>query len=224
MAIKHQDHLLIKEHNITRLKYLCKHSASTFSECEKYRGSGTYWKLHLKVHGNDVNTTLLYSTDNKDEFQKIAKEYSIKYNVTNSKEWANLCDEEGQGGNTVKDSKTHSIRTKIGQSTPEARKKMKLHLDSHVKWVQPLAAKAAKLKLTGVPKTEEHKRNMRGLRPHVVQAGSLNNNAKPIETPYGFFGSITEAFNELNKENYMMSYRMIWLRVKKEMYTDWGYA
>ena len=97
-------------------------------------------------------------------------------------------------------------------------------MDAHVKWTQPLATAASKLKLTGVPKTEEHKRNMRGLRPHVNQTGSLNNNAKPIETPYGFFGSMTEAFNELNKEKYMMSYRMIWLRVKKEMYTDWGYA
>ena len=216
--------LLIKEHNITGLKYLCKKSARSFSECEIYTGSGVYWKRHLKEHGNDVNTTLLYSTDNKEDFTKVAQEYSKKYNVTQSKEWANLCDEEGGGGNTVIDKNLHSIKTKNGQNNPVTRAKMKKHLDAHVKWTQPLAVAAVKLKQTGVPKTEEHKRALRGPRPHVVQAGSLNNNAKPIETPYGLFGSIREAVNELNKEKYMMSYRMIWLRVKKEMYTDWGYA
>ena len=62
-----------------------------------------------------------------------------------------------------------------------------------VKVSQPLAAKAAKEKLTGVSKTEQHKKNMRGKRPHVVQSGNKNNNAKSIQTPYGIFGSIREA-------------------------------
>jgi len=37
-------YLLIKEHLDTGLKYLCKHVAFSFSECENYKGSGTYWK------------------------------------------------------------------------------------------------------------------------------------------------------------------------------------
>lgn len=212
--------LLIKEHNITGLKYLCKKSARSFSECEKYTGSGVYWKRHLKEHGNDVNTTLLYSTNDENIFRKIAKDYSIKYNVTQSKEWANLCDEEGQGGNTVIDKNLHSIKTKNGQNNPESKRKMKEHLEKHLKIVQPLAAQAAKKKLTGVSKSEKHKQNMRGPRPNVVQKGSLNNNAKPIETPHGFFGSIKEAVDKLKGYNYMM----IWRRLNNDNVTDWRYA
>jgi hypothetical protein len=210
-------YLLVKEHAYTGLKYLCKHAASSFSECEKYKGSGKYWKRHLKQHGNHVNTTCLFVTESEKEFREVAKNYSLQFNVTESKEWANLCNEEGQGGNTVVDKNIHGKKTKQGLHRPEVRQKHLCHLKTHIKNIQPLAAKAAKQKLTGVLKTEEHKNNMRGKRPHVNQTGSKNNFAKKIETPFGIFGSIREASHQIEGH----TYKMIWNRLQNDK--EWRY-
>lgn len=210
-------YLLIKEHVDTGLKYLCKHVASSVSECEEYKGSGVYWKKHLKKYGNNVKTICLFVTEDKEEFSKVAKNYSKKFNVSSSNKWANLCDEEGQGGNTVIDKKVHGEKTKHGLHKPEVRKKHLKHLTEHIKVIQPLAAQAAKEKLTGVAKTEQHKKNMRGKRPHVNQTGSKNNFAKKIETPFGVFGSIREASQQI--EGY--TYSMVWNRLQND--NDWRY-
>ena len=210
-------YLLIKEHVDTGLKYLCKHVASSFSDCENYKGSGTYWKRHLRKYGNNAKTTCLFVTEDKDEFRKISKEYSLKYDVINSKKWANLCDEEGQGGNTVIDKKLHGEKTKQGLHRPEVRIKHLKHLETHLKEIRPLAIKAAKEKMTGVPKTEKHKENMRGKRPHVNQTGSKNNFAKKIETPFGIFKSIREASQQING----YTYKMIWDRLQNDK--EWSY-
>lgn len=210
-------YLLIKKHNVTGLKYLCKRDASSFSECEKYRGSGTYWKRHLKEHGNDVKTTCLFVTENEKQFRKVAKHYSKQFNVAESEEWANLCDEEGQGGNTVIDKKSHGEKSKKTWQNPQIRKKLLKHLEEQRKIYHHLAVKAAKEKLTGVPKTEQHKQKMRGKRPHVNQSGAKNNYAKKIETPFGIFGSIREASQQING----YTYKMIWDRLQNDK--EWRY-
>ncbi len=215
-------YLLIKQHQKTGLKYLCKHEASCFSDCESYKGSGTYWKRHLSRYGNDIKTTCLYVTENKEEFRKIALDYSLKFDVVNSNDWANLCNEEGQGGNTIIDKEKFSeIMVQSWNSlSSEDREKRLTILRQNNKITQPLATAAAKQKLTGIPKTEEHKRNMRGKRPQVNQTGSKNNNAKKIKTPYGIFGSIRDAEKILaNKE---LSYMSIWKKVQKG--EDWSYC
>jgi len=209
--------LLIKEHLDTGLKYLCKHVASSFLECQKYKGSGTYWKRHLKKHGTNIKTTCLFVTEDEKEFRKVAKQYSIKFDVVNSNEWANLCNEEGQGGNTIIDKKVHGEKSKKTWQNPQIREKLLKHLEKQREIYRPLAAKAAKEKLTGVPKTEEHKQNMRGKRPHVNQTGSNNNFAKKIETPFGVFGSIREASQQIKGH----TYKMIWDRLQNDK--EWRY-
>lgn len=211
-------YLLIKEHLDTGLKYLCKHDAANFSECEKYKGSGVYWKKHLRKYGNKVKTTCVFVTDNKEDFRKVALDYSKKLNVISSNEWANLCYEQGEGGNTVVNIEEHGNKTKIALHRSEVREKHLEHLEKHIKIIQPLAAQAAKEKLTGVPKTEQHKENMRGKRNHVIQSGSKNNNAKKIETPYGTFGSIREASQQI--EGY--TYKMIWDKLQNN--EKWRYV
>ena len=89
-------YLYLKTHNQTGLKYLGK----TIKDPNLYTGSGVYWKSHLKKHGNDVKTEILFKTSNKEEFNRVALEYSYKYNIVESSEFANLTYEEGQGGNT----------------------------------------------------------------------------------------------------------------------------
>lgn len=210
-------YLLIKEHRETGLKYLCKHSSDDLEGCLKYNGSGTYWKKHINKHGKNIKTTCLFVTDDKLEFREVAKKYSVLYDVVNSKEWANLTHEEGQGGNTVVDKKQHSEKTSLGIKKSENYEKLLSHLKEHIKVIQPLAASAAKQKLTGVKKSEQHKKNMRGKRPHVSQCGSNNNNAKQIQTPFGIFGSIREASHKI--EGY--TYRMITYRLQSD--DKWSY-
>jgi len=92
-------YLYLKTHNKTGLKYLGK----TVRNPLLYHGSGKRWKRHLKKHGYDVTTEVLFETADKKLFKKVAKEYSINLNVVESNEFANLCPEEGQGGYTVYD-------------------------------------------------------------------------------------------------------------------------
>jgi len=58
---------------------------------------------------------------------------------------------------------------------------------------------------------------MRGKRPHVSQSGSKNNNAKAIQTPYGIFGSVREASQQIQG----FTYKMIWDRLQQ--HNDWRY-
>lgn len=210
-------YLLIKQHNVTGLKYLCKHEAHSLDECVRYRGSGVYWTKHIKKYGNNVSTECIFITESKEVFRKIATEYSLKFDVVNSKDWANLTIEEGQGGDTITDKVAHGKIMKMVHQRPEVKEKVLKHLENHLKVIQPKAAAAAKKKLSGLAKTEEHREKMRGLRPHVIQSGSNNNNSKKIKTPFGIFGSIIEASHKI--EGY--TYRMIWNRVQKN--DGWNY-
>jgi hypothetical protein len=117
--------LMIKTHNITGLKYLCKCSRKNYLS---YKGSGKYWKRHLKKHGNDISTEVLFQTNDLEEFKKICCEMSLTLNVVESDDWANLIDETGEDGGVthtnpywLKDYK-HSNETKL--KIGEASKKM----------------------------------------------------------------------------------------------------
>jgi hypothetical protein len=89
-------YLYLKTHNQTGLKYLGK----TVQDPHTYEGSGIHWKQHIKKHGNDVTTEVLFQTEDKDEFKGVALDYSEKWNIVESKDFANMIPEEGQGGNT----------------------------------------------------------------------------------------------------------------------------
>lgn len=122
-------YLYLKTHNVTGLKYLGK----TEQDPYKYRGSGTRWKAHLKKHGHDITTEVLFKTEDKAEFKKVALEYSNKWNIVESADFANRMLEEGQGGvNSGSFKKGHKTwnkgRTdiKFGPQSPE-------HIEKRVK-------------------------------------------------------------------------------------------
>lgn len=87
-------YLYVKTHNVTGLKYLGKTEQNPF----EYIGSGKHWLRHLKVHGKDIHTEIIYETESLDDFAKYAIAYSIEHNIVESKEWANLIIENGSGG------------------------------------------------------------------------------------------------------------------------------
>lgn len=111
--------LLLKQHKITGLKYLCKHYG-TKSSCELYPGSGTRWRSHLRKHGYDVKTTILYETICPKDFKNKGVEYSKIYNVVSSKDFANLVPEDGSGGHQAMN--TPEVRKKATQSLLQRRK------------------------------------------------------------------------------------------------------
>lgn len=89
-------YLYIKTHNITGLKYLGK----TVQDPYVYKGSGKRWLNHIKVHGHDVTTEIIGQYNTIEEFRFNSVIISEKYDIVNSKEWANLRIENGDGGDT----------------------------------------------------------------------------------------------------------------------------
>ena len=83
--------LYLKTHNVTGKKYLGQTTRDPF----KYKGSGVYWTRHIELHGNDVTTEILYESNHKDTFEKVAMDYSIKLDVVNNNAFANLVEEHG---------------------------------------------------------------------------------------------------------------------------------
>lgn len=70
-----------------------------------YLGSGLIWKRHLKKHNyksDDIKTFILHETSNKGEMEKMGVYYSKLFNIVESKQWANLRVECGDGGDTSK--------------------------------------------------------------------------------------------------------------------------
>jgi hypothetical protein len=91
-------YLYLKTHNKTGLKYLGK----TVQNPYEYRGSGLFWNRHLDEHGDDVTTEILFETEEMEKFKQVALEYSEKWNIVESKKFANLVNEQGDGGDMSK--------------------------------------------------------------------------------------------------------------------------
>ena len=92
---------MIKRHNLTGLKYLCKKTTNIESECYTYLGSGKYWKKHLNIHGSNITTKIIERCKTKKELIKKGIFWSNKLNVVKSNKYANLIPEQGDGGPTM---------------------------------------------------------------------------------------------------------------------------
>jgi hypothetical protein len=115
--------LYVKQHSVTGLKYFGK---TTSKDPHRYNGSGRYWLRHLKVHGKNITTVWCQLFFDKSELIEYAKNFSIKNNIVESKEWANLIPEAGYedgGGIKGRIGPPHSEETK--SKIREARKNQK---------------------------------------------------------------------------------------------------
>jgi len=114
-------YLMIKTHNKTNLKYLCKKSTDNITSCYSYRGSGTYWKKHLVKHGYDITTEIIEECDSRQQLTERGIYWSKKLNVVNSPEFANLVEERGDGGPTMLGRQiTREQKIKQGKAISEA--------------------------------------------------------------------------------------------------------
>lgn len=95
-------YLMIKEIDQTGLKYLCKRKQSVKDPEDhlKYRGSGVLWRRILNKHPEYTVTTTVIGLFTADDLKEKGLYYSELYNIVESKEWANLINEVGDGGDT----------------------------------------------------------------------------------------------------------------------------
>lgn len=87
-------YLYLKTHRGTGLRYL----GTTVQNPMTYLGSGVHWSRHLKKHGRDVETKILFCSNELDEVKEQGIYYSEKWDIVRSKEFANQTIEQGQGG------------------------------------------------------------------------------------------------------------------------------
>lgn len=94
--------LMIKECQITGLRYLCKSSGKV--DPFKYHGSGIRWTNHLKKYhvnwcrSTKVKTTIIGTYYNKEDLKQNGIYASSLYKVVKDPNWANLIPEQGDGG------------------------------------------------------------------------------------------------------------------------------
>ena len=107
-------YLYVKTHRITGLNYL---GYTAKKDPYKYFGSGTYWLRHLQKHGYLCDTKILHRCISKSAIRSWGLFYSRLWSVVNSKKWANLKEENGDGGGCVGEfngmyGKTHTDKVK----------------------------------------------------------------------------------------------------------------
>jgi hypothetical protein len=101
-------YLYVKTHNKTGLKYL---GVTSSKDPYKYSGSGVYWKNHLNKHGYDFSTLILKECKSKEEVKYFGLHYSKLWNIVEDSSWANLKEEQGDGGRQSKE-----VRDRIGKA------------------------------------------------------------------------------------------------------------
>jgi len=87
-------YLYLKTHNKTGLKYLGK----TINDPFKYKGSGKRWLNHIKKHGYDVTTEILFKSTDEERIKEKGIYYSNLWSIIESNEFANLKIEDGNDG------------------------------------------------------------------------------------------------------------------------------
>jgi hypothetical protein len=88
--------LLVFTHQTTGMKYFGK--TTRIHEMHYYRGSGVYWKKHLKKHGVNLDVDVLGFYFKEEACTKAALDFSKAHNIVESDEWANLIEENGMDG------------------------------------------------------------------------------------------------------------------------------
>ena len=113
--------LLVMQHNITGLKYFCK--TSLLYRIYSYKGSGTRWTNHLKVHGKDITVGIMGVYTDKQRCRDAALKFSADNNIVESDEWANLVEETGMIGASMKGKRNPFYGKK---HTPETAERLRL--------------------------------------------------------------------------------------------------
>jgi len=175
--------LYVKTHNVTGLKYL---GQTSKSDPHRYTGSGKYWLRHLKRHGNDWTTEILYESENKQTINKMGIYYSNLWNVVESNNWANLKPESGDGAafgiyNPMKNPSVFEKQQTIIKS-PAIKEKHRLAT------IEAMNRPAVKEKLRAARNTIEYKNYLKTTlnKPELLINRNAKNNSHYNHTTYKF--------------------------------------
>jgi len=153
-------YLYVKTHQVTGLKYLGK---TVSSDPHKYPGSGKYWRAHLEKHGYNYSTEILFESTVATAIKEKGIYYSRLWDIVKSDEWANLKDEQGDGGYcaaaftpeaNAKRSSTLTGRTITEEHRKKLSEALRGHKDFRSKETKERAAQKASAKLKGRKKPD----------------------------------------------------------------------
>jgi hypothetical protein len=127
-------YLYVKTHKTSGLKYL---GFTGREDPYKYTGSGTRWLNHLHKHGFDFETEILRECATKDEIKEYGIYYSRLWNIVTDRTWANLKEEQGDGGGagiegSRKISATMKGRPAHNKGLTQSHKKHKIRADNPI--------------------------------------------------------------------------------------------
>lgn len=210
-------YLYVKTHNKTGLKYLGK---TTRVDPHKYAGSGKKWLRHLKKHGRDYTTEILLATKNDEELRDTGIFFSKLWGVVESKEWANLREESGDGGDTsttegyiigMKNRDTSKERNPMYGRSAITEKNLKWYTNGFenlylTEGTEPEGFLRGRSNLKRKPHSEEHK-----IKISRALKGRIAHNRKEVISPDGIrFKSIKEAANYCDLTVSQFKHRMIY--------------
>jgi hypothetical protein len=118
-------YIYLKTHNQTGLKYLGKTEKDPYI----YKGSGIYWKAHLRKYGNDVSTEILFKSEHITEIREVGLKLSKEFNIVESNDFANLIEENGIGGVTSTSFKKGCKSNNKGKKIPLIAQRRKEYWD-----------------------------------------------------------------------------------------------
>lgn len=168
-------YLYVKQHQITGLKYFGK---TIKTDPISYKGSGKYWRNHIKKHGREHVITLnIWSFESQNECSMFALKFSKDNDIVKSKEWANLCFENGTDGGSRILSEETKQKMRIAQQKRWAplkkvkppKQKRKLTEDHKLKISQgnknKTVSQSTRIKISnskrGISFTDNHKNNLK---------------------------------------------------------------
>lgn len=198
--------LLVVTHNVTGLKYFCK--TTRIDRLAWYKGSGSAWKKHLTENGPDVNVGVLGFYVDENRCLDAAKKFSQENNIVKSDEWANLVEELGKNGASLKGERNPFFGKTHSEETLRKIKLFKVGVSVNA----------------GVPKSIEHRQKLSAAlkgRPNPVIAEKLTGKKLSAETKR----KISEAgkgrvFSNESKEKIRQAALRQWASVREKQTTS----
>jgi len=127
-------YLYVKESPLG-LKYL----GQTIQNPYTYRGSGVFWRKHLKENSFSrlsIKTTILLETTDLKELASEALRYSKEFDIVNSPDWANIQMEKRKG--TMGFKHTEEARRKISErQTGRKHSQTSIQKMKDIYWLRP---------------------------------------------------------------------------------------
>ena len=172
-------YLYVKTHNTTGLKYL---GQTKNIDPHRYPGSGKHWIRHLRKHGNNFTTEIIKECRDVNEVNYWGQYYSTLWNVVDSKEWANLKPETGDGGSGPMAEETKRKISKSNTGKHKGIKRGTEHPDTARKRSKALSGKTYE-EIYGIEKAQELRKkrseSMKGMK--IIRNKPLPK--KPVEKP-----------------------------------------